>query len=377
MAKILELTNYSAGICGVWNRVKEESERLTKLGHEIRVFSSNRVKGSNETAERSENKNQVKIRRFPSKKLGGESYMNWENLGELQKEIKKYKPDVIIAHSYRHRHTVLASKIARKIGAKSFLVTHAPFGDSTRSKFAKLYIRYFHDLFIGRSTLKRFNKIIIISKWEIPYLRDLGIQNEKIEYLPNGIPQEFFKQSKSKENNKILFLGRISPVKDLETLIKAISMIKDKKIKLEIVGPAEREYLNKLKILINKLDLSKRVSFSKPIYNIKEKINKIDSAKIFVLPSKREGMPQSLIEAMARKKIVISSNNSGSKDLILNGKNGHLFKIGDSRELADRIDLSLKKDNFNMKKEARQSVEKFSWNKIIEQLNSLINLNKM
>ena len=47
--KILELTNFSAGICGVWARVREEAVRLAKK-HEVRVFSSNFVKGMDETA---------------------------------------------------------------------------------------------------------------------------------------------------------------------------------------------------------------------------------------------------------------------------------------------------------------------------------------
>src|SRR3989344_1495924 len=125
-------------------------------------------------------------------------------------------------------------------------------------------------------------------------------------------PEDFFKYKSNKKNefNKILFLGRISPIKSLETLIKSLVYANDKKIIIEIVGPAEEEYKKKLDLLINNLNLKESVVFSSPIYDLKEKIKKIDSCKIFVLPSKAEGMPQALVEAMSRKKIVIASNNN-------------------------------------------------------------------
>ena len=44
--KILELCPYSAGGCGVWQRVKQESLELKKLGHDIKIFSSNFEKGT-------------------------------------------------------------------------------------------------------------------------------------------------------------------------------------------------------------------------------------------------------------------------------------------------------------------------------------------
>ncbi|MEK6848555.1 MAG: hypothetical protein AABX65_02900 [Nanoarchaeota archaeon] len=62
--KILELTNYSAGICGVFQRVKQEAELLSKK-HEVMIFSSNATKGSKEIAKPEDLLNGIKIKRFP------------------------------------------------------------------------------------------------------------------------------------------------------------------------------------------------------------------------------------------------------------------------------------------------------------------------
>ena len=379
--KILELCHFSAGICGVWQRVKQESELLSKKGHEVVVFSSNSVKGTNELASAEDKIGNVKIERFPFRKFGGESFMYWFDKNAQQKALD-FHPDIIIAHSYRHLHTTKALKLAKKlkeanINCKVFLVTHAPFA-RTRGLLSETIV-LFYDNIIGRLTLNNFNKVITITKWEEPYLLELGLKKEKMEYIPNGIPEDFFKYKSNKKNefNKILFLGRISPIKSLETLIKSLVYANDKKIIIEIVGPAEEEYKKKLDLLINNLNLKESVVFSSPIYDLKEKIKKIDSCKIFVLPSKAEGMPQALVEAMSRQKIVIASNNFASKDLIQDTENGFLFNIGDEKALAEKINYILNKKNqrkiLNIRKNARKSVEKFSWKKIIQEITVLFN----
>lgn len=361
--KILELTNFSAGACGVWMRAKQEAELFAKNGHNVKVFSSNMVKGTDEIAPRTEMIGKLEVTRFPAKKIGGESFMKWD----FMSEALRFAPDVIIAHSYRHHHTSIALRIKRMTGCKVFLVTHAPFlSDMQRSFIQKSAVRIY-DRFIGPARLRDFDGVVTITRWENNILKNLGVPKEKIIYIPNGIPPEFFAQKKSKEKKKVLFLGRIAPVKDLEALIMAAKLLPA--VKFELVGPAEKEYLSKLK----SLNPPKNVSFRQPVYGLKEKIKIIDSARVFVLPSKRESMPQSLIEAMAREKIVIASDNLGAKELIHDGENGFIFPIGDYKRLADLISLAMKKSHSVVRRSARRSVEKFSWDIIIKKWDSLLN----
>jgi len=377
--KILEICNFSAGICGVWTRVIEESKRLVEKGHEVAIFSSNLEKGTNKTVSCDEKIGSIKIKRFSAlvpghDKLsfipGGESFMFFK----FAQDAMKFNPDVIFVHNYRQFHTTEALKIVKRLKIKGkkckvFLVTHAPFpeGDITRTFWGHA-ASWFYDFFIGRFTLNKFDKILTISHWEIPFLKKIGAKKSKIVYIPNGIPEEFFSQKKSSEEKKILFLGRISPKKKIETLISAIPFLKDKKIKIEIVGPAEEEYMAKLTSLVKSLNVSERIIFSPPIFDIKEKIKKIDSCKIYVLPSRVEGMPQSLIEGMAREKIVIGSNSLAIRDLIKNKKNGFLFEFDNPKDLAQKIDLALVSNGNILQKNARKSVENFQWEKVIEKI---------
>ena len=76
--KILEVCPFSAGICGVWTRAIEESRRLVENGHEVRIFSSSFIKGTNALAPEQETLGKIKIKRFAAKHLGGESFMKWK-----------------------------------------------------------------------------------------------------------------------------------------------------------------------------------------------------------------------------------------------------------------------------------------------------------
>jgi glycosyltransferase involved in cell wall biosynthesis len=373
--KILELTNYSSGICGVFQRVKQEAEELAKTrNYEVRIFSSNAIKGGPGLAPAKDSLGNIKIQRFPFKKIGGESFMIWN----FEKEGIDFNPDVIIAHSYRHPHTTKALKLARilkKQGkiCKTILVTHAPFieGDKTRSILSKWCIRLFYDPFIGRKALKKFDKIITITRWEESILLEMGVKKEKIAYIPNGIPEDFFTKKSHKEKNKILFLGRIHPIKDLETLIKAVNGLK---IDLDIVGPGEEAYKKKLLNLISS-ETMLNARLSPPVFDLNKKISLIDRHKIFILPSKTEAMPQSLIEAMSRGKICISSSNRGGKEIIENNVNGFIFEIGNANELKNLItEISLMKDKDlnKIRYNAGKTAEKFRWKDLIKRLESIL-----
>ena len=80
--KILELTHFSEGACGVWVRAKEESIRLAKKGHEILILSSNAIKGKEGTAPREDKIGKIKI------KMTDGALINYAPLEEMGKYFK-------------------------------------------------------------------------------------------------------------------------------------------------------------------------------------------------------------------------------------------------------------------------------------------------
>ncbi|MBM3233125.1 glycosyltransferase family 4 protein [Candidatus Pacearchaeota archaeon] len=370
---ILEICTFSAGGCGVWARVKRESLLLSKLGHDVTVFTTNREKGTWNVINERQKIGSVKVIRFPAIKLGGESFTYWN----FYKEAKKLRPDLIIVHSYRHTHTLQALHLAKKIKCKIFLVTHAPFNREDSRKAYEGWIVNAYDYIVGKVTIKKFDKVLAISKWEIPYLNKLGLKKEDIVYSPNGISDEFFRKPiKEGDPRLISYTGRIAPIKNLEIVIRALALTKNKSLRFHIFGPAEPAYKKRLLSLISELELKKRVLITDKRYSTKEQIAHIDKGYLFILPSLSEGMPQVLVEALARKRVVISSNIPASKDIIKDRVNGFIFNKKDPKELANILDnITLGKDKRQISKIRQygfERVKEFDWNTLIIKLDSLV-----
>ncbi len=368
MKKILEICNFSSGVSGVWSRVFEEAKRLVGK-YEVHVFSSDIENGQiNQIKE--ETIEGVRIKRFRVK-----SRLGYALFFDFEKEAMKLRPDIIIAHGFRKPYLGRVIKLAKKMKIKSILVTHAPFVEKELRSSGLNLIVSLYDIIYARKILNSFDKVLAITDWEIPHLSKLGLEKKKIDIVPNGIPDEFFSFKKREEKKgKILFFGRVDPIKNIETLLKALSSFEGK-YELEIAGPGDKDYIMSLKELADNLGI--RAKFTGPIYDIKDKIRKIDSAEIFILPSKREAMPISLIEAMSREKIVISSDSEGGKEIIEDGKNGLLFRRGDSDNLREKIELCFE-DKSRIKRiraNAKKSVNKYRWSKIIIKINSVLDKN--
>lgn len=368
--KILELSPFSAGICGVSTRALAESGLLAKKGHEVYLFSSDIFRGeSQEKAKHCDQINNVKITRFPTIGSFGQNTYFWN----FEKEALELKPDVIVTHAYRQYYSTKALKVAKKLNIPCFLVTHAPFLDKKLRSWKLNLAVALYDRFFGKRLINKYTKVIVIAKWEIPYLEKLGINKEKIVYIPNGIPEEFFNipiLKNKKTNLKLLFLGRIAPVKNIEVLIKSLSILNNKNLTLSLVGPAEPEYKEKIVKLINQLGLEKQITIYPAVYDIREKIKVIDNHAIFVLPSKREAMPTALIEAMARERVVISSKTDGGKEIIQDNKTGFLFDIDNEKQLTDKINIAVSeaKINSQIAKNARAFVRQYSWKTLIKKI---------
>ncbi len=133
---------------------------------------------------------------------------------------------------------------------------------------------------------------------------------------------------------KIINIGRLVDQKDHLTLLKSLNLIKNK-INFHAIIMGSGILKDELIKYIKKQNLSncvKLISYKKNPYPF------INQADLFILSSKYEGLPNVLLEAIALKKYVISSNcPSGPREILLNGKGGGLFPIGDYKHLSKLI----------------------------------------
>jgi len=139
--------------------------------------------------------------------------------------------------------------------------------------------------------------------------------------------------------NRILFVGRVTGEKQIDVLLKAISLLPaGLDAKLEIVGGGDQ--FKNLQHLAEQLGLSDRVTFSGYVTD-EELRQAYTRATVFAMPSIAELQSIATMEAMASALPVVAANAMALPHLVHDGENGYLFEPGNAQALADRIERIL------------------------------------
>jgi glycosyltransferase involved in cell wall biosynthesis len=144
--------------------------------------------------------------------------------------------------------------------------------------------------------------------------------------------------SHQNRNLILLAVGRLHPVKDHAFLVRACRQLKDREVRFECVIAGEGPERARIARLICDLDLTAEVRLaghlSRPQLDLC-----YARADLVVLTSRSEGIPLVLMEAMARGKTVLAPAITGIPELVLDGKNGFLYRPGSLEDFVARVAL--------------------------------------
>ena len=216
----------------------------------------------------------------------------------IANNLKNHNFDIVHSHSLWMMQNIYPSWESKKnripvvISPRGTLSTEAfKSGSIVKSLFWPL---------IQKPVLRDSTIFHATSNQEKNDIRELGFK-QPIAVVPNGIDLPEIKKIKkdNKPLKKLLFLGRIHPIKGIHNLLIAWKEIQNihQNWTLEIVGPDNYNYLSELNRTTKKLQL-KRVVFSKEIHG-EEKNMKYQSADLFILPSHSENFGVSVAEALS------------------------------------------------------------------------------
>jgi len=226
-------------------------------------------------------------------------------------------------------------------------------------------------------TLHKYDLIVCVSKGIVEEIIELAPElKNKTTYLYNPINFERIKKLSNDNlidneiNEKfLLMVARLDLGKGFDTLFKAFDIAKDNGYdgKLYVVGDGK---INDTIIINELLNQSK---YKEEIKLLGGKINPFNWMKHcdkFILTSIFEGLGIVLIEALAVKDIVISSNcKTGPNEILDNGKYGYLFEVGDYNELARLMIEAKPKDRTEIDKH----LEQFSPEVVLPKFNNILN----
>lgn len=236
----------------------------------------------------------------------------------------------------------------------------------------RLYLNWLYDYFIEVTPKQK--------DWMFEKYR---INESKIVLVPNGINEDYIEKEviEHLKNEKVVitYMNRMEWYKGIQDVLKAIQDIISSKISTPpfvfyIMGKAGN-YTEKLKDIVSKNDLDEYVKFIfHPSDEERDRIFYKES-QINILPSKWEATGITLIEAMAKGNIIITTTGNEACDIIIKeGENGFIYDFGDTEKLQNILTDLLKNHQKReiMRKKSLNYSKEFTWEKVVPQYFDLL-----
>jgi len=350
--------------------------------------------------------------------IGNVVYKYAENLGKLGADITVFTPNYNNRKAFFSGFRLVTLDPLLKYGNGAFLPQlfwrtadfdivhlHYPFFGGAEpmwlrkiifSKKTRLFIHYHMDIeklsFAAKflswpSNLIRdslFNLAEAITCASFDYIQTSQIgdiyekHKDKFYELPFGVDSERFEPDDNWQikKNKILFVGSLDKAHDfkgLDILLSAMTLIKNQKLKLVVVGGGDLLYFYRQ--LAQEIKIDSRVEF---VGAVKDELlpNYYNDADLLVLPSvnRHEAFGLVLLEAMSSGIPVVASNLPGVRAVFSDGVEGVLAEANNVSDLAAKIETALadeKKWRSMCQATRNLAISKYSWEKIVIKINDL------
>ncbi|HLQ82378.1 MAG TPA: glycosyltransferase family 4 protein [Pseudogracilibacillus sp.] len=273
---------------------------------------------------------------------------NLKSIKEMYRLFRKEKPDIV------HVHTPIAAilgRVAAKL-ARVPTIIYTAHGFYFHESMSKLTYNFFY--WIEKLAAKFLTDYIFTQSQEDG---DLAINKKflpsgRITVISNGVdvtqkfnPRKIANEKKIalknelgiKETDKVItFIGRLVKEKGIFELLESFEEMKHENVKLLIIGSnedSERDQTTKSKL--EKYYNNKNIIFTGFRSDIPELLALTD---VFCLPSYREGMPRSIIEAMSMECAIVATNIRGSREEVDHNINGYLVPLKTIKPLSNALE---------------------------------------
>ncbi len=250
-------------------------------------------------------------------------------------EIRRliYTRGIDIVHSHGSKANAYAAFAVGRLPVSRVATYHIDWPDRG------LLLRLYH--LLDRVILRGFDSIVAVSEPIRASLHASGIRRNKIAVIKNGIDLTPFIQKDSTRPPKgsgemrlIGVIGRLTPQKGHQFLLAAIPGVLERYPNISFLFVGDGPELANLQHQVSALNLEKHVVFAGSRDDMPNVYAALD---ILVLPSLNEGMPMTLIEALASKLPVLATAVGDVPKLIVDGRTGLLVRPGDPEGLKEAL----------------------------------------
>lgn len=245
---------------------------------------------------------------------------------DLYRLLRKERVSVMQVHgAYLLQFAVLPALMA---GTKVIYTEHAKHS----------ILKYPRLLWVAKIFSHACSRVVCVSR----DLRDfmaltVGVRPSRLEVIHNGIDLERFSCPENTEHerkNQSIVIGtvaRLTEAKDHENLLRAFNVVREDEPGVRLLLVGDGELRQEIESVVSSLGMEGVVEMTGKRSDIPQLLNGMD---IFVLPSRREGFPVSIIEAMACGRAVVATDVGGVREIIDDGVDGIIVPSGDHRSLA-------------------------------------------
>lgn len=243
--------------------------------------------------------------------------------------LKKFKPDVIHTHLYVVPYILVPTVLC---GIKKRVHTIHTLAWREVSGVRRIIMGLAYKKFgFVPVAISDYNKASVIEEYKL--------NSSEVTCIYNGVDTKKFCEINSTINNtrkkiRLISVGRFEEVKNHKIMIEAISLTLSSHNNIELVLVGDGELRGEIENQIEEKELNDYVLLHGVTSNVSEELNKAD---IYVMSSDAEGLPLSVLEAMACGLPIITTAAGGVVDIVKNGENGLVTPIGNAEALSQAI----------------------------------------
>lgn len=370
---------------GIETNIGETYSVLARKGWDVTIHTSKDTLTEKNILKAKEEIRGLHVVRYAFERFGYFPKLDWSTDGIIALHNFDIFPHLrILTH-------VLKLKLKGKKNFKLVLTPHGGFTPEWRvfTPAQKLIKKTYHKTlgaFLINSTV---DVVRAVSEWERDEIISYGVKKSIVTVIPNGVEREAYADVEKDASNEIkkqvaswgkylLQVGRVYPIKNYETTIKALPFI-DKNINYVIVGPEDHvlgkdEYKKSLLRLAKELGVEKRVIFA-GVFKGVDKYYVIKKAQMMVHMALWESFCNVVHEGLSQGLVCIVANNTALPYLIKNNVNGYCVETKDFKKVAEKVNYVLtnktKKIITEMEKRNKEYGLENSWEKVATEVDLL------
>jgi glycosyltransferase involved in cell wall biosynthesis len=287
-------------------------------------------------------KNKIEFSKFGFQSSGLNILAELIGLIKLFIAIKKFKPDLI--HCATPKGILFGGIIARILNIKSLLIFNTGMGFLYTNKLSflqKISLNIF--VILQKYIFKHKNKKIIIeNRHDLNFLAKKFLIKKKEFILitaGSGVDLNKFKKINILKNKLVLVPSRVVKEKGIIEFVSAAKILKKKYKSWQFCIAGSTDYIKQSSFTANELNDLKKKKFINFLGYQQNILKYYKKSSIICLPSYREGLSKSLIEAAALGIPVVTTNVVGCRDAILPGITGEICKVKDVKSLSDKLEI--------------------------------------